>query len=205
VSTVAIVDYGMGNLHSVYKAFRRIGAEAAITSDPTQVAAAERLVLPGVGHFGKAMDNLRTRGLIGPLHHSVMERKVPVLGICLGMQLFARRSEEGDVDGLGWIDAQVVRFKVRDTLRHKVPQMGWNSIHQRKQGRLRAGLPIDPLFYFAHSYHLVCADEGDVLFETEYAYSFASAVERGNVLGMQFHPEKSHASGEALLRDFLVF
>lgn len=204
MSTLAIVDYGMGNLHSVYKAFRRIGADPVVTSDPAVVAAAGRLVLPGVGHFGKAMANLKARGLLEALNDSVLRRQTPVLGICLGMQLFAKRGEEGDADGLGWIDARVVRFDVQDTVRHKVPHMGWNSVAQKKPCPLSAGLLSDPLFYFAHAYHLVCDDERDVLFETSYAYTFASAVARGNVLGVQFHPEKSHGSGEQLLSGFLA-
>ncbi len=204
MSTLVIVDPGTGNLHSVSKAFRRVGADPVVTSDPARVAAAERLVLPGVGHFGQAMQNLKTRGLIEALNDSVLRRKVPVLGICLGLQLFARRSEEGDVAGLGWIDARVVRFQVQDTLRYKVPHMGWNSVRQKRPGRLGDWLPAAPLFYFAHSYHLVCGDEGDVLLETTYAGTFASAVERGNILGVQFHPEKSHAAGELLLRGFLA-
>jgi glutamine amidotransferase len=204
VSGLAIVDYGMGNLHSVYKAFRRVGADPLVTSDPARVAAAERLVLPGIGHFGKAMANLKTRGLIEALNDAVLGRKTPVLGICLGMQLFAKGGEEGDVPGLGWVDARAVRFKVEDAVRHKVPHMGWNSVQQKKTCRLSSGLSSDPLFYFAHAYHLVCDDEGDVLFETDYAYTFASAVARGNVLGVQFHPEKSHLSGEQLLAGFLA-
>jgi glutamine amidotransferase len=204
VSTVAIVDYGMGNLHSVYKAFRRIGADPLVTSDPAQVAAAGRLVLPGVGHFGKAMANLEARGLVEALNDAVVARKTPVLGICLGMQLFATRGEEGDSPGLGWIEARAVRFQVRDALRYKVPHMGWNSVEQKKTCGLSRELSSDPLFYFAHSYHLVCDDARDVLFETSYAYTFASAVARGNVFGVQFHPEKSHSSGEQLLRGFLA-
>lgn len=204
MSTLVIVDYGTGNLHSVYKAFRRVGADPVVTSDPARVAVAERLVLPGVGHFGKAMDNLRTRGFVEALSEAALGRKVPVLGICLGMQLFARRSQEGDVDGLGWIDAEVIRLEVQDTVRYKVPHMGWNSVQQKKPSRLGSGLPAAPLFYFAHSYHVVCADPGDVLFETSYACTFASGLERGNILGVQFHPEKSHATGEQLLRGFLA-
>lgn len=204
MSSVVIVDYGMGNLHSVYRAFRRIGAEPLVSSEPAAVARAERLVLPGVGHFGKAMDNLAERGLLEALDDAVIRRQAPVLGICLGLQLFAKRSEEGNAEGLGWIDAQVVRFKVLDVVRYKVPHMGWNTAVPRKESRVTAGLSEGALFYFAHSYHLVVDDTGDVFLETDYAYRFVSAVERGNVLGVQFHPEKSHASGERLLRGFLA-
>lgn len=201
---VVIVDYGMGNLHSVFRKFRRIGADPRVSSDPGEVPRAELLVVPGVGHFGKAMENLKQRELIAPLNEAVLGRQTPVLGICLGMQLFARRSEEGDVEGLGWLDAQVVRFKVQDPLRHKVPQMGWNGARQAKPSRWLQPMPPDASFYFMHSYHFVCADDRDVLLETEYVYRFASGVERGNIVGVQFHPEKSHGCGERMLCAFLT-
>ena len=200
---VAIVDYGMGNLHSVLKKFRRIGAATAVVSSPAEIFAAGRLVLPGVGHFGQAMRNLETSGLKAALEEAVLGRGVPILGICLGMQLLAKRSEEGDSIGLGWLDADAVRFKVSDTLRYKVPQMGWNSVSITKDSELTRGLPSEPEFYFAHSYHLVCRDPSDVLGETAYSYLFPSAVQRKNIFGVQFHPEKSHDTGEAMLRNFV--
>lgn len=200
---VVIVDFGMGNLHSVFRKMTRIGGAPVVSSEPAEVAEAEMLVIPGVGHFGRAMDNLASRGLIEPLNEAVLTRKVPVLGICLGMQLFATRSEEGNVDGLGWLDARVVRFQVEDPFRFKVPHMGWNAIEQKKPSPLVSNLPPDPSFYFVHSYHFVPGDDGDTLCETEYSYRFVSAVERGNIMGVQFHPEKSHGSGEQLLRNFL--
>ena len=202
---VVIVDFGMSNLHSVFRKMTRIGAAPVVSSEPAEVAKAEMLVVPGVGHFAKAMDNLASRGLIEPLNEAVVTRKVPVLGICLGMQLFAKRSEEGDVDGLGWLDGRVVRFQVEDPLRFKVPHMGWNGIEQKKPSPLMSKLPPDPSFYFVHSYHFVPGDDRDTLCETEYAYRFVSAVERGNIMGVQFHPEKSQDSGEQLLRNFLSY
>jgi glutamine amidotransferase len=203
MSTVTIVDYGMGNLHSVLKKFRRIGCEPRVSSGPSDIASADKLVLPGVGHFGKAMQNLEQSGLRVSLDEAVVGRGVPILGICLGMQLFAKKSEEGDSEGLGWLDADVVRFRVRDTLRLKVPQMGWNNMEVRKESGLTRGLPQEPEFYFAHSYHLVCRDPSDVLGETIYDYRFPSAVERKNIYGVQFHPEKSHDVGETMLHNFL--
>jgi len=205
MSTIAIVDYGMGNLHSVLKKFRRIGAEPTVVSRPAEVVAASRLVLPGVGHFGQAMRNLESAGLKAALDDAVLVRNVPILGICLGMQLLARRSEEGDSAGLGWLDADVVRFKVSDTVRYKVPQMGWNTVAFRKQSELTRGLPDQPEFYFAHAYHLVCRDPSDVVGETEYSGVFPSVVRRKNIFGVQFHPEKSHDVGEAMLRSFANF
>lgn len=203
VPRVAIVDYGMGNLHSVQRKLDRIGVHPQITSDPNDLLRADKLVLPGVGHFGKAMENLDMMGLVPALHEAVVVKKTPILGICLGMQLFARQSEEGGAEGLGWIDADVVRFAVDDPNRLKVPQMGWNGVRVARSNPLLDGVTEQTEFYFVHAYHLVCRDSGDVLCETDYGYAFTSVVERGNVYGVQFHPEKSHDAGEVLLRNFL--
>jgi glutamine amidotransferase len=200
---VAIVDYGMGNLHSVKRKLDRIGVHPQLTSDPDEVLRADKLVLPGVGHFAKAMEHLGTLGLLPALQEAVMVRKTPILGICLGMQLFARRSEEGDADGLGWIDADVVRFAISDTLRFKVPHMGWNGVRVVRSEPLLNGVTDQTEYYFVHAYHMVCHDSGDVLCDTDYGYAFTSVVQRENVYGVQFHPEKSHDAGESLLRNFL--
>lgn len=201
--SVTIVDYGMGNLHSLVKKFRRIGADPVVSSDPVEVAAADRLVLPGVGHFGQAMQNLEGSGLRRALEETVTQRGAPILGICLGMQLFAKRSEEGDSEGLRWLDADVVRLRVSDALRFKVPHMGWNTMDTKMESALTRGLPQAPAFYFAHSYHLVCRDLSDVSGETVYDVPFPAAVRRNNIYGVQFHPEKSHDVGEALLENFV--
>jgi imidazole glycerol-phosphate synthase subunit HisH len=200
---VAIVDYGMGNLHSVRRKLDRIGVHAQITSEPGEVLGADKLLLPGVGHFGMAMEHLGTLGLIPALHEAVVVRKTPILGICLGMQLFARHSQEGDSEGLGWIDADVTRFAVEDTLRFKVPHMGWNGVRIARPSPLLDGVTETTEFYFVHAYHLVCRDAGDVLGDTDYGYPFTSVVQRENVYGVQFHPEKSQDAGEVLLRNFL--
>jgi glutamine amidotransferase len=199
---LTIVDYGMGNLHSVGRKLHRIGVHAQITSDPREVLLADRLLLPGVGHFGKAMQHLDASGLVSALHEAVIVRKTPILGICLGMQLLARHSEEGAREGLGWIDADVVRFAIDDR-RLKVPHMGWNSVCVTRSSPLLQGVTAETEFYFVHAYHLVCRDNTDVICKTDYGYPFTSAVERGNLYGVQFHPEKSHDAGEALLRNFL--
>lgn len=199
---IVIVDYGMGNLHSVQRKFSRIGARTTVTSDPDVIGRAEKIVLPGVGHFQRAMENLRRLRLLEALNDA-RGRRIPVLGICLGMQLMAQRSEEGDTDGLGWLDAKVVRFKVGDTVRFKVPHMGWNEIVQKRNTRLFKNVPDRAEFYFVHAYHLVTSLEAIVLSETDYDYSFASAVESDNIFGVQFHPEKSHDIGESLLRNFV--
>lgn len=200
---VTVVDYGMGNLHSVRRKLERIGARVTVSSDPGAVASAEKLVLPGVGHFARAMQNLADTGLRPALDEAALTRRAPILGICLGMQLFAQRSEEGDVAGLGWIDADVVRFRPEDPVRQKVPHMGWNQVVPQRACALLEGIGDQAEFYFVHSYHFVCRDPRDVIGQTEYVYPFASAVLRDNVMGVQFHPEKSHAAGERLLRNFL--
>jgi imidazole glycerol-phosphate synthase subunit HisH len=198
---ITIVDYGMGNLHSVQRKFSRIGARTIVTSDPGVIDRAEKLVLPGVGHFQRAMENLRQLRLLEVLNDA-RARRVPVLGICLGMQLMAHTSEEGDTHGLGWLDAKVVRFKVGDTVRFKVPHMGWNEVVQKRKNVLFKNIPDRAEFYFVHAYHLVANREAIILSETEYDYSFTSAVESESVYGVQFHPEKSHDIGEALLQNF---
>ena len=200
---VAIVDYGMGNLHSVKRKLDRIGVHAHLTSDPDDVLRADKLLLPGVGHFGKAMEHLVTLGLVPALHEAVVVRKTPILGICLGMQLFARHSQEGDAEGLGWIDADVTRFAIDDTLRFKVPHMGWNGLRFARASPLLEGVTEKNEFYFVHAYHMVCRDSGDVLCDTDYGYQFTSVVQRENLYGVQFHPEKSQDAGEVLLRNFL--
>jgi imidazole glycerol-phosphate synthase subunit HisH len=202
-SRVAIVDYGMGNLHSVKRKLDRIGVQGHLSSDPDEVLAADKLLLPGVGHFGKAMEHLTALGLLDALNEAVLERKTPILGICLGMQLFAGHSEEGDVAGLGWIDADVVRFAIADTMRFKVPHMGWNGARVVRSNPLLDGLTDQTEFYFVHAYHVVCRDRADVLCDTDYEQRFTSVVQRENLYGVQFHPEKSHEAGEVLLRNFL--
>ena len=172
------------------------------TSDPEVVRRAERIVLPGVGHFGRAMANLRAAGMIDSLEEAVVRRGVPVLGICLGMQLLAHHSEEGDVAGLGWIDASVVRFRLPDEFGLKVPHMGWNGVRIAKPDPLVASLGPDSEFYFVHAFHLACRDRDAVLGETEYGHLFPSIVGRGRIYGVQFHPEKSHGNGDGLLRSF---
>ena len=200
---IAIIDYGMGNLASIANMGRKAGGEFAISSDLAVISQASKLILPGVGSFDSAMTKLRERGFITLLNEMVLERNVPILGICLGVQLFARRSEEGRLPGLGWIAMDTVRFKFGpQNVRLTIPHMGWNFIEPAKEDVLLRDLPTEPRFYFVHSYHLVCDEPGDVLTWTTYGHRFASAVQRGNIWGTQFHPEKSHKFGLALLKNF---
>ena len=200
---LVIVDYGMGNLNSVKKTLERLSVEAVISSDPKDISGSDKIILPGVGHFGKAMSNLKELNLHDPLNEAVVEHKKPILGICLGMQLLAKKSEEGNADGLGWIDAEVTKFQVSDKLKFKVPHMGWNRISVKKDSLLMKEIPDHSEFYFVHSYHLNVKDESDLLNETEYEYSFTSAVEKDNIFGVQYHPEKSHDTGAKLIKNFI--
>ncbi len=200
-----IVDYGSGNLASVWNMGRKAGGDMRISSSPEEVALADKLILPGVGAFDRAMENLANRGLVEALNHAVITRKVPILGACLGVQLFTRRSEEGTLPGLGWIAADTVRFTIdRDGSGQRVPHMGWNTVEIAKPDPVTADLGGDARFYFVHSYHLVCDNPEDVMLWTHYGLRFASAISKENIWGTQFHPEKSHRFGLALMRRFLA-
>ena len=200
---IVIVDYSMGNLNSVRKKLIQLKANVAISSDPEVILNADKLILPGVGHFEKAVEIMHQKGLWDVLNKSVLIDKKPILGICLGMQLMTKFSEEGNVNGFGWIDATVVRFHVQDTLKFKIPHMGWNHIEIKKESSLMKGLTDQSEFYFVHSYHVKTDDKTIVLNETNYETNFVSAFEKEHVFGVQYHPEKSHDSGKLLLNNFL--
>ena len=201
---IAIVDFGMGNLGSIRNMLARIGADSIITSDPLAIQAAGKLILPGVGAFDRAMENLNRAGLVPVLNDKVLSAKTPVLGICLGMQLLSRRSEEGSLAGLGWIDADTVRFPPEvDGKRLTVPHMGWNSVTVTQPASLLGRLGADARFYFVHSYHVRCDREADVAAVASHGITFHAAVARDNIVGTQFHPEKSHKFGLSLLRSFV--
>jgi imidazole glycerol-phosphate synthase subunit HisH len=201
---IAIVDYGMGNLGSIRNMLLRIGTESIVTSNPVALAAAERLILPGVGHFDRAVENLERLGLVEVLQDVVLNRGRLVLGICLGMQLLSRGSEEGIRPGLGWIAADTVRFRFEgEHARLKVPHMGWSAIEPSRESALLGDLGPDPRFYFVHSYHVRCDREEDVLAIASYGVPFHAAIGRDNILGTQFHPEKSHRFGLRVLRNFV--
>lgn len=211
---IVIVDYGMGNLSSVQNMLKKVGAEATISADPKVVAQAGKLILPGVGAFDSGMQNLERLGLRELLHRKVIEQGTLVLGICLGLQLMTRKSEEGQIPGLGWLGADTVRFnftqqesrgsaQLPNAPGWRVPHMGWNDVKPQRPSTLFSAGEDRMRFYFVHSYHLVCDDPADVLATTEYGYEFVSAVQRENLLGTQFHPEKSHRFGYRLFEHFL--
>ncbi len=203
-STLVIVDYGAGNLRSVEKKFNRLHQDVRISADPQVIAKAAKLVLPGVGHFASGVRKLKESGVWDVLNTAVLLNKTPVLGICLGMQLMARHSEEGDVEGLGWFDAGVVRFSVRDKLVYKVPHIGWNTAECATPSPLFTHIPDTAMFYFVHAYHIVCHNPQDIVTRTTYEVPFTSAIQKGNIYGTQFHPEKSHDAGEQLIKNFIA-
>lgn len=199
---IVIIDYGMGNLSSIKNMLKKIGIEAQISSDIKIIENADKLILPGVGSFDNGMNNLTDLGIIPILENKVIKSGTPILGICLGMQLFTKSSEEGKLQGLGWIDAQTIRFKFDKKKSFKIPHMGWNTINLNKKSILFEGLPDEMRFYFVHSYHVVCNNEQDIMTKTNYGFDFVSAIESGNIIGVQFHPEKSHNFGFNLLKRF---
>ena len=201
--TIAILDYGAGNLRSVELAFARLGVPTVVTSDAAVAMQADGLVLPGVGAFADAMNALENSGLIPALMHA-KETGKPLLGICLGMQALFEGSEEGEgVKGLGFVKGYVRRLP--DTEGLKIPHMGWNDIRAEKASPLVENLPDEPYVYFVHSYACFADDAADVLTTTEYGVRFCSAVQRDNVFGTQFHPEKSGRVGEQMLRNFAAY
>lgn len=200
-----IVDYGLGNLRSVLMKFERLKLPAIVSADPADVLAAEKLVLPGVGSFDAGMANLRDRGLVKALNRRVLDDGVPVLGICLGMQLFARNSEEGRLSGLGWIDAQVCKLNPpKEGLAIRVPHVGWNTLDITSDCHLFAGVHTSQRYYFTHSYAVFCDDSAQVLATTTHGETFASVVGKRNIWGTQFHPEKSHLHGLVMLKNFIT-
>lgn len=200
---ITIIDYKTGNLGSIQNILRKIGEDSLITSDKSVIADSKKLILPGVGSFDTGMRNLLDFDLIDTLNYKVLNEKVPVLGICLGMQLLSKKSEEGNLPGLGWINAEIKRFNLSNTLEYKIPHMGWNYLSVKKKSPLLDDMYTDPRFYFVHTYYFSANEIGDILTTTNYESEFTSAVEKGNILGVQFHPEKSHKYGMRLLKNFV--
>jgi len=199
MADVAIIDYGVGNLRSVEKAFAATGHDALVTSDEEELRRASRLVLPGVGAFAACMSALRDHGLVNLVREQVAVGK-PLLGVCVGMQMLFEESEEfGTSEGLGFLEGRVRRF---DDTNHVVPQVGWNQIRQRKAHRLFAGIEDEAFCYFVHSYYCEPASDDVIVGETDYGVQYASVVAKGNVCGVQFHPEKSQAVGLKMLANF---
>lgn len=197
---ITIVDYGMGNLGAVLNMLKRVGVRAEVTGDLAKIGQASKLILPGVGAFDSAMRRINDSGLRATLDRKALEDRIPILGICLGMQLLTRGSEEGVEAGLGWIPAETRRFPSLPGL--KVPHMGWNLVQPVQPHPLTAGLPEESRFYFVHSYCVQVDDARHSLLKCHYGIDFDAAIASGNIHGAQFHPEKSHRFGMKLLGNF---
>lgn len=197
---ITIVDYGMGNLGSIINMFKRVGIKAVVTSNLNQIEQAEKLLLPGVGAFDKAMEAINSSGFRELLDCKVLEEKVPVLGVCLGMQLLTSGSDEGQERGLGWIPGKAIALNTDSGL--KVPHMGWNTAIPTNHNRLAADLDDDSRFYFVHSFCVQVENEEHCIFSSYYGQYFASGIQKDNIYGVQFHPEKSHKFGMKILKNF---
>lgn len=201
---LTIVDYGVGNLASIKNILKKIGVQSEISSDETTIAAADKLILPGVGAFDTCAQKLEESGLLTTLHEKVLNQKIPVLGVCVGMQLLTEGSEEGILPGLGWIKGQVVKFKKTQLPEgFKIPHMGWTDVTVSKPSKLFENMYDDPRFYFVHSYHAQLTNNEDEVIRAKYGYPFTAGIEYENILGVQFHPEKSHKFGMKLLENFV--
>ncbi len=199
---VVIIDYGMGNLDSISRAMQEVGASVLVSSSPSDLASAERIILPGVGAFSAGMENLSQSGFVPVLCEAVLDKKIPFLGICLGMQLLADEGTEGGLNpGLGFISGRVEILPSYTD--ERIPHIGWNSVEVVRESPLFTGISSGKDFYFVHSFHLRCQNQEEVIGNTEYAGGFCAAVQKENIFGVQFHPEKSQKVGFQLLRNFL--
>lgn len=198
---IAILDYGIGNVGSILNMLKHIDVETMITHDPKAIETADKIILPGVGAFDSGMMKLSDSNLIDSIKNHVLQKNRPLLGICLGMQMLGRRSEEGVLPGLDLIPFDCIRFRI-DSNSLKIPHMGWDIVKTEHSDKVVENLIGLQRYYFVHSYHAVCDNPEDVLFSCYYGYEFPAAVKHGNVYGFQFHPEKSHKYGMALLKNF---
>lgn len=200
---ITIIDYGVGNINAFVNVYKRVNVPTKIAKTATDLEDAQKIILPGVGHFDHAMSELIKSGMREKLDELVMVKKVPVIGICVGMQMMGNSSDEGKLEGLKWIDASIKKFdetKIQQVTR--LPHMGWNDVHPVISNPLFEGLEKDALFYFLHSYYFECNNTADILATSEYGGEFTCAAHHENVYGIQFHPEKSHHYGETLLQNF---
>lgn len=198
---IGIVDYGLGNVRAFVNIYQRMKVPAALVSSEDRLTDMDKIILPGVGAFDWAIERLAASGMIDCLNELVLSERRPVLGVCVGMQIMARRSDEGERPGLGWIDEEVRRFERAEDPAVRLPHMGWNDVVPRHSQTLFRGLG-QPRYYFLHSYHIAPRNDGVVLGSTDYLGTFASAVQSDNIYGVQFHPEKSHSWGVKLLQNF---
>lgn len=200
---IVIVNYGMGNLRSIQYKLLKCGINVKISSEADDIEQAEKIILPGVGAFAAGMENLKRLDLIPILNHKVLGCKTPIMGICLGMQLFTKWSEEGNAEGLGWIDAITKKIKNNQGNTLRVPHVGWNTIKIKKKIPLVNEVTPNQHFYFTHSYYVSCKNPSDIVATTDYGLEFTSAIQHENIFGTQFHPEKSHRKGLDIILKFI--
>jgi glutamine amidotransferase len=200
---ITIVDYGVGNLNSVANIINHVGGECIISSDPNIILNSSKLILPGVGSFDNGMNELSKRGIIDALNEVVLIKQNPILGICLGMQLMTLRSEEGNLDGLGWINAEVLKFKFESNSNLKIPHMGWNQLNVKNSNPLFHKNDQELRFYFVHSYYVKTNFSEDIIGTCNYGDEICVAFQKENIFGVQFHPEKSHRFGMSLIKNFI--
>lgn len=202
---IGIVDYGVGNLASIRNMLQRVNTSSVISSDQQVLASVDALILPGVGAFDTGISNLRNSGLWDFLNEAVLVKRIPILGICLGVQLLTEGSDEGQLTGLGWIRGRTIAFdRSKLSPQEKVPNMGWRDITIERSSALTENLPPEPRFYFVHSFHLQCMNPEDSIISCRHGYKFTVGVQRDNIWGVQFHPEKSHKFGMRLLENFVT-
>ena len=203
---LTIIDYGIGNLTSIKNMLKRIGVDSVISHKLDDIESADKLILPGVGSFDYGMEQLNKSGLVEVINKKVVEQKTPILGICLGAQLFTDESEEGQVNGLGWIKGKTVSFdRSRLSSNQKIPNMGWTDVFGFEKSKLFTNMFETPRFYFVHSYHLLIDNPDETMVMTNYGYDYVAGIEKGNILGVQFHPEKSHKFGMKILENFVKY
>ena len=200
---ITIIDYGVGNVFAFQNVFKRLNIPSKIAKCENDLMGSSKLILPGVGHFDYAMSQLNNSGMRDRLDELVLTEKIPVIGICVGMQMMAKKSDEGTLDGLCWIDAYVKKFDEATINHHtKLPHMGWNDVKPNENHPLFRGLEQEAIFYFLHSFYFKCSNQENSISKTDYGINFSSSVQHDNVYGVQFHPEKSHSYGERLLENF---
>lgn len=200
---ITIIDYGLGNIKAFVNVYERLNIKINIAHNSSEIKSASKLILPGVGSFDYAMQQLNKSGMREEIDRKVLEEKIPVIGICVGMQMMAKSSDEGLLPGLGWFDAEVKLFDIEKIpFKTRLPHMGWNTINIVDDVSLFSQLNNESKFYFLHSYFFKCNKEEEIIAKTEYGIEYASAVKRGNIYGIQFHPEKSHQNGIQLLHNF---
>jgi glutamine amidotransferase len=202
---ITIVNYGLGNINAFVNVYDRLNIPTKIAKTAEDLIDSKKIILPGVGHFDYAMNRLNSSGMRSQLEFLVKEKKVPVMGICVGMQMLANDSDEGVEKGLGWIDGHVRKFDASlIPYKTRLPHMGWNTMKKVKETPLLKGFEDDSRFYFLHSYYFECKNSDEIISETEYGIKYASVVNKDNIFGIQFHPEKSHSNGINLLKNFAL-